>query len=202
MEDKLKRVIKNVEGIAGSKVKFIWVRGQELLYGLQGGKLRKLTYTAELKIDKGMYKVNEVVVGVGREKSIETAIKRLWLQSKKGEGTVRKNLQDKYKHVKDKDRKLKRVEMVVNKLIQEGKIRGRYKYDKSRGEVYVKVKEGEYYFGVNYAVRVREGVEEELFEIVPHKESLQTAVIKCRGMGAGSWVKEVIMAYDLRRKRD
>ena len=186
------------------EISYIWIKERTEdkwsgVYDTGDGLMRPVTYrvTGATEETRVLQRVSGVVVVSGKSEAAMNEVKKRWGENKKKKGSELDKLRERYKVDGEGKRRLVRILEVARRLQQEGKVAN---VSVVGDEVHVGVGKVRYVFGVNYGGAISTNKEIELFEFVPHKESMRIAKEKCNELGIGSWIQEIITSYDLRRK--
>lgn len=199
--------IKNIVATINKKeqtVSYIWIKEKREgrligVYDTGDGMLRNFTYpdAKELRDYRELSMVNGIPVLVGKSERVQVEVKRRWVKNKGKKEPVLDKLRERYALDLEGKKRLIRIRDYAEGLRDKGQVTS---VQLLTNEVQVVKGTIKYVFGVNYGVAMQNGKEQELFEFVPHKESMRTAKDKCIGLGTGVWITELINMYDLRRK--
>lgn len=187
-------------------VSYIWVKEKTErtlvgVYDIGDGVMRKVTFNRTGNEFGGKIPMvlvyNGVTVISGRTEEAMREVKRLWARNKKMGKSLLEALRSKYSKSDIGVKRIKRIHTEALRLRKEKMVE---QVAASETEVHVIKNNIQYVFGVNYGVALVDGKEVELFEFVPHKESMLGAEEKCKGLKIGVWIRTILHAYDLRRK--
>lgn len=184
-------------------VSYVWIKDEggmtsHIQYDTGDGRMQKLNYSGKVAGgDDTVYSHKGVVIVRGKSPESVAEVTRLWKKNKTKPESITGNYRKKYPIDEVSTKRVIRIAGEAKRLHKDGKVKTVQVRD---GEVHIGTGTAMYIFGSNYGVVVKGKKEVDLFELVPHKESILSAEDKCKKMGVGVWVRSILQAYDLRRK--